>query len=160
DFGLAKLLERTAVSNTGVMTVHYAAPECFQRLTTRQSDQYSLAVTYCKMRGGRLPFQGGFQEIINGHRFRQPDLTMLSETERPVLARALAKEAGQRWPSCRAFVEALAAAALTREQPTAKVELVQQPCAKGSVVASNPGTNRTSLTPRERRRLWTVLGVL
>src|SRR5262249_37858888 len=36
-----------------------------------------------------------------------PDLGMLPEPERPAVLRALAKEAKDRWPTCRAFVEAL-----------------------------------------------------
>jgi hypothetical protein len=36
-----------------------------------------------------------------------PDLTMLPEPERLAVARALAKEPNERWPNCRAFVEAI-----------------------------------------------------
>jgi formylglycine-generating enzyme required for sulfatase activity len=39
-----------------------------------------------------------------------PDLTMLPVAERPAVLRALAKKPAERWPSCKAFVEALAAA--------------------------------------------------
>jgi hypothetical protein len=41
----------------------------------------------------------------------EPDLTMGPETERPPLLRALSKEPAERWPSCRAFVDALRTAA-------------------------------------------------
>ncbi|MBM4073566.1 MAG: hypothetical protein FJ271_32295, partial [Planctomycetes bacterium] len=109
DFGLARVLEGAVTSHTGSMTPAYAAPEFFKRQTTAQSDQYSLAVTYCQVRGGRLPFIGTPEAIMAGHLREPPELTMLPENERPVVARALAKEPKERWPSCRAFVEALRA---------------------------------------------------
>ncbi len=112
DFGLAKLLENTSTAASGGMTVSYAAPEFFSGRATRWSDQYALAVTYCQLRSGRLPFEGPPAQVMAGHVTRPPDLAMLPEAERPAVARALAKRPEDRWPSCRAFVEALAACAL------------------------------------------------
>src|SRR5262249_48132901 len=37
----------------------------------------------------------------------EPDLARLDEGERPLVARALAKDPAQRYPSCRAFIRAL-----------------------------------------------------
>src|SRR5262249_31841856 len=79
--------------------------------TTRWSDQYSLAVTYCHLRTGRLPFTGSAARLMAGHVSQPPDLDMLPEPERVVVERALAKEPTRRWPSCRAFAEALSATA-------------------------------------------------
>jgi serine/threonine protein kinase/tetratricopeptide (TPR) repeat protein len=107
DFGLAKVLEQAISSNSGSMTPAYAAPEFFQGKTTTCSDQYSLAVTYCHLRGNRLPFSGHAAAMMAGHLLEEPDLNMLPEEERPVVGRALAKDAGKRWPSCRDFVNAL-----------------------------------------------------
>jgi serine/threonine protein kinase len=111
DFGLARLLERQTTSHTGAMTPAYAAPEFFKGQTTSQSDQYSLAVTYCQLRGGRLPFAGTPEQMMMGHSQEPPDLGMLPEAERPAVARALSKNPEERWPNCRAFVQGLAAAA-------------------------------------------------
>src|SRR5205807_1185379 len=58
DFGLMRILKNTVTEHTGNLTVAYAAPEFFMGHTSRSSDQYSLAVTYCQLRGGRLPFAG------------------------------------------------------------------------------------------------------
>lgn len=107
DFGLARALEGSTSGHSGGMTPTYAAPEFFAGRTSSQSDQYSLAVTYCHLRGGRPPFTGSIEEVMNGHVSRPPDLSMLPESERPAVARALAKDPKDRWPSCRAFVEAL-----------------------------------------------------
>jgi serine/threonine protein kinase len=117
DFGLVRLLDRAMTGHTGNMTPAYAAPEFLQGQTSNQSDQYCLAVTYCELRGGRLPFEGTLAQVLNGHLANSPDLTMLPESERPAVRRALAKEPGERWPSCRAFVEALAESMQTHPVP-------------------------------------------
>jgi formylglycine-generating enzyme required for sulfatase activity len=108
DFGLAKLIEETQPGHTLAFTLAYAAPELFDGVIAHQSDQYSLAVTYCQLRGGRLPFTGTLAQLTAAHLRQAPDLSMLPEAERAVVARALAKDPQQRWPSCRAFVQALA----------------------------------------------------
>jgi formylglycine-generating enzyme required for sulfatase activity/serine/threonine protein kinase len=109
DFGLAKFSEHTVTKHSGAVTVAYAPPEFFQGETTIGSDQYSLAVSYCQLRGGRLPFIGTPAQIMAGHLNRPPDLTMVPAEERLTLERALAKKPEERWPSCRAFVTALGA---------------------------------------------------
>jgi formylglycine-generating enzyme required for sulfatase activity/serine/threonine protein kinase len=110
DFGLVKVLEHTSTQASSRMTPAYTAPEVIQNRLTRWSDQYSLAASYCVLRGGRMPFAGDAMQQMYGHLQKEPDLSMLPEPERPVVARALAKEPNQRWPSCAAFVEALAQA--------------------------------------------------
>jgi len=107
DFGLARLLEQTVVSHSGSLTPLYAPPEFFNGQTTRTSDQYSLAITYCQLRGGRLPFDGNVAQVTAGHLYRAPDLSMIQEAERPIVQKALAKESDARWPTCQAFVDAL-----------------------------------------------------
>src|SRR5205823_4946605 len=79
DFGLARFLTHTVSGHTGSLTPAYAAPEFFDGKTHRHSDQYSLAVTYCLLRSGRLPFEGNAAQIMAGHLHRVPDLIMLPE---------------------------------------------------------------------------------
>jgi hypothetical protein len=107
DFGLARTLERTVSTHTGSHTPLYAAPEFFKDRVSSRSDQYSLAVTYCELRGGRLPFAGSRERVLHGHLHDEPDLTMLPPAERPVVRRALAKTPHHRWRSCTEFVAAL-----------------------------------------------------
>jgi TPR repeat protein len=109
DFGLAKFSDHTATTHSTSMTPAYAAPEFFRGETSSRSDQYSLAVTYCQLRCGRLPFSGTPAEVMAGHLTQAPDLTLLPEGERPAVRRALAKDPEERWPTCREFVEALVA---------------------------------------------------
>jgi tetratricopeptide (TPR) repeat protein/serine/threonine protein kinase len=113
DYGLARVLDHSQTGHTGSMTPAYAAPEFFQRKTSSQSDQYSLAVTYCHLRGGRLPFTGSFAEVMSGHLTRPPDLSMLPTHEQKAVGRALAKSPRDRWPNCRQFITAV-------RQPAAK----------------------------------------
>jgi formylglycine-generating enzyme required for sulfatase activity/tRNA A-37 threonylcarbamoyl transferase component Bud32 len=110
DFGLAKVVEAGLASNSGSMTPAYAAPEFFQGRTNDNSDQYSLAVSYCQLRGGRLPFNGNATEMLYGHLQGEPDLSMLAQAEQAAVGRALAKKPEDRYPSCKAFAEAVAAA--------------------------------------------------
>ena len=172
DFGLAKLLEHTVASNTGAMTPAYAAPEFLKGQTSSQSDQYALAVSYCQLRGGRLPFAGHHAQIMAGHLMQPPDLTMLPEAERPAVARALSKEPDERWPGCKAFVAALAkgmagrtsrgeraaatAGSATRTQPVER--LLVSACllrcrARKPIQAAAGGAGRWS-PPCSRSRPW------
>jgi serine/threonine protein kinase len=143
DFGLARCLEHSLVSHTGSLTAAYAAPEFFKGQTTSHSDQYSLAATYCHLRGGRLPFTGNAAELMAGHLNREPDLSMLPPEEWPAVARALAKEAKGRWPSCGEFVKVLRQAG-SRQEPT------------------RPPTNRNrrSTSETEKPRRWLVVGAV
>ncbi len=108
DFGLSCLFDRCAKSRShDGLTYAYAAPEMFRRQISEHSDQYSLAMTYCVLRGGRLPFVGPPASVMYGHLFEPPDLAMLPLPEQSVVHRALSKDAEERWPSCREFVDAL-----------------------------------------------------
>jgi serine/threonine protein kinase/Flp pilus assembly protein TadD len=107
DFGMARAVEGYVSTHSGPCTVPYAAPEYFDGRTALQSDQYSLAVTYCHLRGGRVPFPGTTAQMAIGHMCNAPDLEGLPAPERPTLERALAKRPEDRWPDCRSFVDAL-----------------------------------------------------
>jgi serine/threonine-protein kinase len=107
DFGLAKLLHSTMATASTRMTPAYSAPEFLNGQASKWSDQYCLAVSYVHLRCGRLPFDGTVMEIMAGHMSREPDLSLLPPEEHYAVSRALAKDPQERWPSCRAFVDAL-----------------------------------------------------
>ena len=109
DYSLAQALKFNVAESVG-STPAYAAPEFFGGNTSSQSDQYSLAVTYCLLRGGRLPYEGSLYEVMEGHRNREPDLSRLPANERRIVARALAKKPKDRWESCSEFVRELGSA--------------------------------------------------
>jgi serine/threonine protein kinase len=113
DFGMVNQLDDPRRSThwepgQGGITLHYSAPETFDGKFTRFSDQYSLAITYHELLTGALPFPGtSLQELALQHLLKEPDLHRLPEADRPIVARALAKEPGERHPSCSAFLRAL-----------------------------------------------------
>lgn len=107
DFGLVRLLEQAQTSHTGSMTPIYAAPEFFEGHTSQHSDQYSLAITYCHLRGGRVPFVGSLADVMRGHLKETPDLSMLPPEERSIVSRALSKVPTQRWPNCVTLISEL-----------------------------------------------------
>jgi formylglycine-generating enzyme required for sulfatase activity len=119
DFGLARVMEHSATASTGGMTPAYAAPELFQKHVAKQTDQYCLAVSYCQLRSNRLPFEGSPLQVMAGHLTQAPELAILPEAERHIVARALAKQPGERWPSCRVFVEELAGCHVPAPKSTA-----------------------------------------
>ncbi|HVL13511.1 MAG TPA: protein kinase, partial [Gemmata sp.] len=110
DFGLVKTLERSSSSGLmGGVTPIYAAPETFSNKISKHSDQYSLAVVYVELLTGRRPFTGkNIRQLALQHMTEPPELTMLPEADRAVVAKALAKTPDDRFPSCTAFVRALA----------------------------------------------------
>jgi serine/threonine protein kinase len=130
DFGLAKVVEGTSAvihGDSAGLTLVYAAPEMFQNLVTNYSDQYSLAVTYFKLRTGLLPFPADSRpnDIIKCHVQGKLDLGRLPDAERAVVARATAVKPEQRYPCCADLVEALDRAA--HAAPAAPDDLQSQP---------------------------------
>ena len=117
DFGQSRILDRGTSGGAGPCSLPYTAPECFGGKASRHSDQYSLAVTYCQLRGGHLPYDGDGDRVKAGHLAGTPDLGGLPEAERPVVARALAKRPEERWPDCQAFMSALRAQGGTCDLP-------------------------------------------
>src|SRR5262249_22780148 len=91
DLDWAKRLRLWVPDLSYSMTPAYAPPEFFSGETAPTSDQYSLGITYYELRTSRLPFTGSPARIMHGHVNDEPDLTGLSEREREIVARALAK---------------------------------------------------------------------
>src|SRR3954447_14937105 len=109
DFGLVKHLERSGASGLlGGVTPLYAPPETFSGTIAQTSDQYSLAIVYQELLTSQRPFSGkNARMLAHQHLNEEPELRALPEGERPVVARALAKDPAKRFPNCLAFVRAL-----------------------------------------------------
>jgi serine/threonine protein kinase len=109
DFGLVKeLATRTQNSLVSGMTPTYASPEVFDDDPSAFSDQYSLAIVYQEMLVGTLPFPGRTAaQLAKQHTQAEPQLSSVPDKDRPILARALSKAPTDRYPSCKAFVNAL-----------------------------------------------------
>jgi serine/threonine protein kinase len=108
DFGLASPTSSPLKFHRRAGTLDYTAPEVFQGRLSNWTDQYALAITYCEMRGGRLPFKNTPAAFEPSYVRPAPDLTMLPEKERSIVARALAPLPQSRWPTCSDFIMHLA----------------------------------------------------
>jgi serine/threonine protein kinase len=116
DFGLVtSLWESNAkdgpIAFMGMTTPPYSAPEVFRGAVSPFSDQYSLAIVYQELLTGVFPFKGkNARQLAMQHDQADPDLSLLPVSDRPALARALAKDPRQRFPSCTALITALISA--------------------------------------------------
>ncbi len=110
DFGLVNsVMERSAEECRPlacVVTPRYASPELLQGTVSRYCDQYSLAIVYQELLTGSAPYDG---TSLLKRLLKPPDLEALPEADRPVIARALAPNPQERYPSCLEFVQALLA---------------------------------------------------
>jgi eukaryotic-like serine/threonine-protein kinase len=120
DFGIAKaaLGGSITMSSTVLGSPHYMSPEQIEgRSVTGRADQWSLAVTAYELLAGRKPFDsdsiaGIFQQIL-ATQPRDPSEfdARIPSAARTVFQRALSKSPDDRFETCTAFVEALAAVA-------------------------------------------------
>ena len=108
DFGLVRQVQEQTVSFMGGLTPVYASPEVFAGHPSLHSDQYSLAIVYQEMLTGTLPFPGrSTAQLAEQHARTRPRLMPLPSPDREIIARALAKDPQQRFPSCRVMIDAL-----------------------------------------------------
>jgi serine/threonine protein kinase len=97
----------TLYTAAGAFTPYYASPEMFQGRASSSSDQYSLALTFCHLVAGNIPFRGEAEAQTSQRQEGRLDLDLLPEPFRPVVARALSPRPNDRFPSCVDFIEAL-----------------------------------------------------
>jgi serine/threonine-protein kinase len=153
DFGIARLPDSTLTRSTTVLgTPAYSAPEALASgAFSSFSDQFSLAATLYEALTGRRAFPGDdtlavASRVATGK--QEAATAVLSSLRRfahldVILDRALAKEAKNRFASCRTFGEVLAT-----ELEGANLERI-----------STPPPSRTSIAIRATRR-WQNYAVL
>jgi serine/threonine protein kinase len=120
DFGLTDLFWLPAGHNPAEFNTRYAAPELFDiRHSTgpsrkkgdgapQNSDQYSLALLFVEMLTGLHPLRNFSPRQMATLRLRaQPDLMLLTGTDRDILLRALHADPQRRFGSNLELVEAL-----------------------------------------------------
>lgn len=118
DFGLASFF--ATLSSRGLSQSPYIrgtsrsiAPEQWDGRIVSASDQYALAILAFRLLTGQFPFQGSLGQLIRQHQTTQPPaLThlnpQLDPSIEPIIARALAKQPEQRFPSVLDFAQAFA----------------------------------------------------
>ncbi len=107
DFSLLSATASSLKIHHKAGTPEYMAPEQFQGRLSHRTDQYALAISYCVLRGGRLPFTDLPSTYSRTYVKPLPDLSMVPQEERPILARALSVEPHKRWESCSRLIAEL-----------------------------------------------------
>jgi hypothetical protein len=158
DYGLVSKLDGgTANGKNRGLTPKYAAPEVLRGQVHARSDQYSLALVYFELLTGGFPFTGrNPQQMMVQHACTAPELGALPPGDRAAVARALAKNPEQRFPSCRDFVAALAAAegaagdARPRAAPPAELS-GEEPTQPSSLATTSPAGGARTPAARQAR---------
>jgi serine/threonine-protein kinase len=147
DFGIARRIDDVSNltdDNVAVGTASYIAPEqLLGKPLDGRADQYALAATTFHLLTGAPPFDDSNRAVVISHHLgspppriseRRPDLAHLDA----VLARALAKDPNERYPTCLDF-----ARALTRQDAPQSVSRTTEPSATGNLgTGERPPTQR------------------
>ena len=102
DYGLSKFIScsRRSGQTESIGTVHYMAPEVANGRYGKEIDVYALGIVLYEMLTGRVPFEGeSVGEVLMKHLTAPPDVSMLSEPYRSVVAKALEKDPTKRYSS-------------------------------------------------------------
>jgi hypothetical protein len=159
DFGVTKRMTSTqALTRTGgfVGTVDYVAPEQIQdQPVDGRADVYSLGCVIYQCLSGRIPFPRP-TEIATIYAHIQDETPQLPEgtypAMNPVIARALAKDKDDRYPTCTALVEA----ARSNIHGNAPTDVHTKPDA----IAADTKEMQVPLRPRRRRPAWIVAAAI
>ena len=121
-------------TNVTVGSVAYAAPEQLRGAPLDgRADQYALACSAFHLLTGAPPFVNSNPAVVIGNHLSSPPPRVI--TRRPgftpiddVLARAMAKEPAQRFPTCRAFAAALSEGATSPNGPNDSTQIRGHQC--------------------------------
>ncbi|MFD0454351.1 serine/threonine-protein kinase [Rhodococcus aetherivorans] len=167
DFGIAKSLDSTAVTETGMLvaSLQYASPEQIEgRPLGPRTDVYALGCTLYQLLTTRPPYPGSEPaHLVHAHLHLPPPRPTAARPDLPsafddVIARAMAKRPEDRFPTCGALAAA-ARAALTEpvtEPVTAPTRAVT--AAEPAPVSAGPTAPPGHPTSRSRRPLLVLLG--
>jgi serine/threonine-protein kinase len=132
DFSLTSLNTAPLQAHRRAGTLAFAAPEVFQGRLSDRTDQYALALTYCALRGCRLPSGKTLAALPVQASRPAPDLNGLSLPELRIISRALAPMPMDRWTSCGDLIAQLGKAVLGKRA----IISLPQPLAPARALAS------------------------
>lgn len=198
DFGIAKMLEETQLTRTGgfLGTPAYIAPEQARgELVGPTCDQYALATVLYELVTGRPPFTGPnalalLHNILKGQYTDPRRLNpRVSEALAEIIARGMAADPADRYPSVTAFGEALGhligpldpsahrkvialmcegheaaaealAGVISEGRPVPPPKAEPRPSGRQSEVLTAPGEDSLSLPPSRRPRwIWLAAAI-
>jgi serine/threonine protein kinase len=119
DFGISREdMGTNTLTATGelLLTPAYASPEqVLGHVVDARADQYALGCILFELLTGRPPYRNDVQVVMLMAHVQQPVPRLAAELGLPpavdgVLARAMAKSAGDRFPNCRSMAQAALAA--------------------------------------------------
>jgi hypothetical protein len=99
DYGLAKLITPSQGTDhsESIGTCHYMAPEIGSGKYHKPIDVYAIGVILYEMLTGKVPFEGEtVNEVLMKHLTARPDVSMLPEPFKAIVARALSKDPNHR----------------------------------------------------------------
>jgi hypothetical protein len=99
DYGLAKLItpSQGTEHSESIGTCHYMAPEIGSGKYHKPIDVYAIGVILYEMLTGRVPFEGEtVNEVLMKHLTNRPDVSILPEPYKAIVAKALAKDPNHR----------------------------------------------------------------
>jgi|GEM_PF-1028228 len=169
DFGLADEIRTsmTRVSQPGQSTqteisgtFAYMSPEQMRgRSQSAATDQYALAVMAYELLAGYLPFQGASLAILMRAVIEEPPepIPTISDSANAVLKKALAKDAADRFRTCRDFITSLGSAWTTVATAAPEDEDEYEDEAEGKEEAAS-FTFPSFTIPDVPRWVWAVAG--
>ena len=170
DFGIARRhddISGLTATNMTVGTVAYCAPEQLMGGDIDgRADQYALACTAFHLLTGAPPFVNSNPAVVIGNHLSSPPPRLT--TRRPdlapidgVLARAMAKEPAQRFPTCRAFAAALSEGAMSLNRHTESTQFAATSAAPsgGDTQPQHPNHIDVAAASTRRRAALIAAGV-
>jgi serine/threonine protein kinase len=162
DFGLTKGVQSDTTQLTGtgqwIGTLDYVAPEQMTsgRIDAR-SDVYALGCVLYEMLSGTAPFRGSDVQKMWGHVNEPvPPLRVAPEDLNAVIARATAKDPGDRYPSAGDLARAAAAALDGTDIAASEHSVATGAAASGVMEAQSSSSTRTMKSPPLKREQLTT----
>src|SRR5262245_6057243 len=166
DFGVARITETDgeAMEKTraGAMvgTPSYMSPEQIQgQQIDRRTDVFSAGIVFYQFLTGRKPFEGNGwalqKKIVTDDPVWPSQLVQVPDTIDRVMAKALAKEADQRYATARQFAEDLKSIAAGKEpQHAATTKVTRKAPAMDPAAAAAAAAKAAAVTSEAEKEFW------